>query len=151
MTPFVAGLAASLALAGHGPAHQLALAEKGTGHSVRCYVSQSEWRTEVSRFHSAAQAGDIVALWLADEEAMALSPAICRPLFHPRSAAPEPLAFAIFALGHEATHAEQQADGRPFDEHEADCGGIAKFPRLKRLLAPTRSLIPPAVAGWCAG
>jgi hypothetical protein len=54
----------------------------------------------------------------------------------------------IFVLGHELTHV-QQSDlynapwSRPFDENEANCGGLAKFQRLRIALGITRRLSPP--------
>jgi len=51
-------------------------------------------------------------------------------------------------LGHELTHAEQSdlytaPWSRPFDEVEADCGGLAKFQAIKLELGITRQLRPP--------
>jgi hypothetical protein len=62
------------------------------------------------------------------------------------------VADAVLRLGHEATHAEQEVAGKPFDENEAECGASHKFFHVVRALKIGLRFKPSAwrPAPWCA-
>ena len=93
-------------------------------------------------------------LWRYDVRQVALPARGCTALERWRRTSAETLSLWIFVLGHELTHVEQsdQFDApwsRPFDEREANCGGLAKFQRVRRALGIRRRLSPPT--RWLVG
>ena len=91
---------------------------------------------------------EVYGLWRYEIRQVALPTRGCRALEQWRQASPVIVSVWIFVLGHELTHAEQSdlynaPWSRPFDEVEADCGGLAKFQRIKLELGITRRLRPP--------
>lgn len=125
----------ALALAFAAPAsgvslsvYQLPRATHATGVRTVCY-SQQAWRKFVADSHS-----DVAANGLYDWHNNTInlfSGDGCRPVQHWRTASSENLGFAIFLIGHEAAHARQYAEGKPFDEHKADCAGYWGFNKLR--------------------
>jgi hypothetical protein len=91
---------------------------------------------------------EVYGLWRYEIRQVALPTRGCRALERWRHSPPGIVSVWIFVLGHELTHAEQSdlydaPWSRPFDEVEADCGGFAKFRRIKLELGITRQLRPP--------
>jgi len=91
---------------------------------------------------------EVYGLWRYEIRQVALPARGCTALERWRAAPAASVSLWIFVLGHELTHAEQSdlynaPWSRPFDEVEADCGGFAKFARLKFDLGITRRLPPP--------
>lgn len=91
---------------------------------------------------------DVWGLWRYELRQVALPVRGCRALERWRTVTASRVSIWIFVLGHELTHAEQSDVynapwSRPFDEVEADCGGYAKFDRLKHVLGIKRRLQPP--------
>jgi hypothetical protein len=91
---------------------------------------------------------EVYGLWRYEIRQVALPARGCWALEHWRQTPAVMVSVWIFVLGHELTHAEQgdlynAPWTRPFDEVEADCGGLAKFQRIKLELGITRRLRPP--------
>jgi hypothetical protein len=91
---------------------------------------------------------EVYGLWRYEIRQVALPARGCRALERWRDAPAVIVSVWIFVLGHELTHAEQSdlynaPWSRPFDEVEADCGGLAKFQAIKLELGITRQLRPP--------
>jgi hypothetical protein len=134
----LATLAVVLALAGPigHTGYDSQQAEQATGHIVLCVPRTTGLPADGAYFAAVNVIG--------------LDAVLCRAMRHWRltqSRGPGYVAYAVWALGHELTHAEQYAAGRPFDEHEADCGGVAKFGRLRVGLGIRLKLRPPKIAG----
>ena len=92
---------------------------------------------------------EVYGLWRYEIRQVALPTGGCRALERWRHSPPGIVSVWIFVLGHELTHAEQgdlynAPWTRPFDEVEADCGGLAKFQRIKLELGISRRLRPPS-------
>jgi hypothetical protein len=91
---------------------------------------------------------DVYGIWRYGIRQVALPARGCSALEGRRQTPAAIVSMWIFVLGHELTHAEQSdlynaPWSRPFDEVEADCGGLAKFARIKLALGITRHLRPP--------
>ncbi len=91
---------------------------------------------------------EVYGLWRYEIRQVALPARGRRALEGWRRAPGARLSIWIFVLGHELTHAEQSdaynaPRSRPFDEVEADCGGFAKFGRLRHALGIKRHMQPP--------
>jgi hypothetical protein len=124
-------------------------ATAGWHATVRCYDAP-DWAQLVSSGHPEFRGheSDVYGLWRYDIREVALPARGCLALERWRRTAANTLSIWIFVLGHELTHVEQSdwydaPWGRPFDETEANCGGLAKFQRLRSLLGITRRLSPP--------
>jgi hypothetical protein len=92
---------------------------------------------------------EVYGLWRYQIRQVALPARGCRALEQWRQSPAMIVSVWIFVLGHELTHAEQSdlynaPWSRPFDEVEADCGGFAKFQKIKLELGITRQLRPPS-------
>jgi hypothetical protein len=92
---------------------------------------------------------DVYGLWRYDIRQVALPARGCITLARWRRTAAASVSLWIFVLGHELTHVEQSdwydaPWARPFDENEANCGGLAKFERVRILLGIDRRLRPPS-------
>ncbi len=90
----------------------------------------------------------IYGLWRYEIREVALPTRGCTALERWKATPAPTVSVWLFVLGHELTHAEQSDVynapwSRPFDEVEADCGGFAKFWRLKLALGITARLRPP--------
>ena len=90
----------------------------------------------------------VYGLWLYEVRQVALPVRGCTALERWRTTSAAKVSLWLFVLGHELTHTEQTDFynapwSRPFDEVEADCGGYAKFERLRLGLGIRRKLSPP--------
>jgi hypothetical protein len=133
--------------------HESAFVERATAPyhaTVGCY-DRRDWAALVTRNHPEFKGheSDVYGLWRYDVREVALPVKACRALERWRRTPAAVLGVWIFVLGHELTHV-QQSDlydaprSRPFDEVEADCGGVAKFARIKHDLGITRRVRPPS-------
>jgi hypothetical protein len=120
------------------------------GASVRCY-DQPDWARLVASGHPEFKGheSDVYGLWRYDIRQVALPVRGCVALERWRRTRPETVSLWIFVVGHELTHVEQSdwydaPWGRPFDENEANCGGLAKFQRVRALLGIARRLSSPS-------
>jgi hypothetical protein len=117
--------------------------------TTSCY-DRRDWVALVESSHPefTGHERDVYALWRFDLRQVALPVKACLVLERWRRTPSAVLGVWIFVLGHELTHV-QQSDlynapwSRPFDEVEADCGGFAKFARVKHDLGITRRVSPP--------
>jgi hypothetical protein len=119
------------------------------GATVGCYDRQ-DWAALVRSAYPEEKGHEteVYGLWRYERRQVALPSAACLMFEHWRTAKPAPLGVWIFVLGHELTHAQQtDLEGapwqRPFDEVEADCGGLAKFASLRIALGIKRAVQPP--------
>ena len=117
--------------------------------TVGCY-DQEDWAALVRSAYPEEKGHEteIYGLWRYDQRQVALPSQACSSFEHWRTAKPRLLGIWIFVLGHELTHAQQSdLEGapwqRPFDEVEADCGGLAKFAALRLALGIRRAIQPP--------
>jgi hypothetical protein len=115
-----------------------------------CY-DRAEWAVLVAAGHPEFKGheSDVYGLWRYDIRQVALPARGCAALERWRRTAAETVSLWIFVLGHELTHVEQSDRynapwSRPFDEREANCGGLAKFQRVKNALGISRRLRPPS-------
>ncbi len=115
-----------------------------------CY-DRADWAGLVASGHPEFKGheSDVYGLWRYDIRQVALPARGCAALERWRRASAETLSLWIFVLGHELTHVEQSDVydapwGRPFDENEANCGGLAKFQLVRRALGISRRLRPPS-------
>jgi hypothetical protein len=151
----VSGVLCALALAApaSGAVRESAFVERATAPyraTASCY-DRSDWATLVVSGHPEFRGheSDVYGLWLYDIRQVALPARACTALEHWRSTSASSVSLWIFVLGHELTHVEQSDFynapwSRPFDEKEADCGGFAKFQRIRISLGITRRLTPPS-------
>jgi hypothetical protein len=146
VTP-LAAIAATLTLAGM-PAptmHYSPTISRAAGIPVLCSDSYRSWMRFVEHW---PEDQDAASLYMPRVHAIAMQSMICRELTHPRrvsrtSLGRVGLSSDILVLGHEVTHYEQDMAGEPFDEDEADCGGLAKFHRIASALGIKRHLPKP--------
>jgi hypothetical protein len=118
--------------------------------TVSCY-DRRDWAKLVVTSHPEfrGHVTDVYGLWLYESREIALPAKGCTALTRWRQTRADRLSLWIFVLGHELTHVEQTdwynaPWSRRFDETEANCGGLAKFSRIKRALGISRRLTPPA-------
>jgi hypothetical protein len=150
----IAALAYVLAFPGgvFGAVHESRFVERATTPfraSVDCY-DRGDWAALVDSGYPDLKGheAEVYGLWRYEIRQVALPVRGCRTLVGWRHAPAARLSIWIFVLGHELTHAEQSDVyhapwSRPFDEVEADCGGFAKFERIRRVLGIRRHLKPP--------
>lgn len=124
-------------------------ASAGYRATTSCY-DRADWAALVSGGYPDLRGHEteVYGLWRYEIRQVALPARGCRMLERWRQAAPAMVSVWIFVLGHELTHAEQgdlynAPWSRPFDEAEADCGGFAKFQKIKLELGINRQLRPP--------
>lgn len=148
----LAGCALVLATTASGAVHDSARADRAAapyGATVGCYDRQ-DWAALVRSAYpdEKGHESEVYGLWRYEQRQVALPLAACLAFDHWRTAKAAPLGVWIFVLGHELTHAQQSdLEGapwqRPFDEVEADCGGLAKFASLRLALGIKRVVQPP--------
>jgi hypothetical protein len=129
-----------------------AFVERATAsfHATAACYDRPDWTALVASGHPEFKGheNDVYGLWRYDIRQVALPARGCSALERWRQARAGTVSLWIFVLGHELTHV-QQSDlynapwSRPFDENEANCGGLAKFQRLRIALGITRRLNPP--------
>ena len=129
-----------------------AFVERATAsfHATAACYDRPDWAALVASGHPEFRGheSEVYGLWRYDIRQVALPARGCSTLERWRQAPPDKVSLWIFVLGHELTHV-QQSDlynapwSRPFDENEANCGGLAKFQRLRIALGITRRLSPP--------
>jgi hypothetical protein len=124
-------------------------ASAGYRATTSCYDS-ADWAALVTAGYPDLRGHEteVYGLWRYEIRQVALPARGCLALERWRQTPPVMVSVWIFVLGHELTHAEQgdlynAPWSRPFDEVEADCGGLAKFQRIKFELGITRRLRPP--------
>ena len=151
---FLSGVLCTLALAAPaaGAVRESAFVERATASyraTTSCY-DRPDWAALVDGVHPdfKGHESDVYGLWRYDVRQVALPGRGCAALERWRRTPAATLSVWIFVLGHELTHVEQSdlynaPWSRPFDEVEADCGGFAKFDRLRHALGITRQLRPP--------
>jgi hypothetical protein len=117
--------------------------------TVSCY-DRPDWRALVVSGHPEFRGheNDVLGLWRYDIRQVALPARGCTALERWPQTPAATLSIWIFVLGHELTHVEQSdwynaPWSRAFDENEANCGGLAKFERIRIALGITRRLKPP--------
>jgi hypothetical protein len=117
--------------------------------TTACY-DRADWVALVASGHPEFKGheSDVYGLWRYDIRQVALPARGCTALERWRSTGAETLSLWIFVLGHELTHVEQSdlenaPWSRPFNENQANCGGLAKFQRLRIALGISRRLSPP--------
>jgi hypothetical protein len=115
----------------------LTVASRSSGHPVLCGLTSSTWQTLATEW----EAPDALGFW--DSPFILLAPSLCSDLQRWRVTDPYWVSLAIFVLGHEAGHADQLAEGKPYDERDADCRAVAKWKTLKRRLGIKRHLASP--------
>ena len=120
------------------------------GATASCYDAP-DWAQLVASGHPEFRGHetDVYGLWRYDIRQVALPARGCIALERWRRTAATTLSLWIFVLGHELTHVEQSdwydaPSARAFDEHEANCDGLAKFQRVRILLGIHRRLSPPS-------
>ena len=125
-------------------------ATSGYRATAACY-DRRDWATLVVSGHPdfTGHESDILGLWRYDIRQVALPARGCNALERWRRTPAATLSLWIFVLGHELTHVEQSdwynaPWSRPFDENEANCGGLAKFQRVRIALGITRRVRPPS-------
>lgn len=125
-------------------------ASAGYRATTSCYDT-ADWAALVTAGYPDLRGHEtnVYGLWRYEIRQVALPARGCWALERWRQTSAVMLSVWIFVLGHELTHAEQgdlynAPWARPFDEVEADCGGLAKFQRIKLELGITRRLSPPA-------
>src|SRR5205823_6286407 len=109
-------------------------------HATKCYpvtvgcYDRADWRALVLSGHPEFRGHetDVLGLWRYDIREVALPARGCMALERWARTSAGTLRLWIFVLGHELTHVEQSdwynaPWSRPFDENEANCGGLAKF------------------------
>ena len=119
-------------------------------HATASCYDRADWAALVSSGYPNLSGNEtsVYGLWRYEIRQVALPTRGCQALERWRQTPALMVSVWIFVLGHELTHA-QQGDfynapwSRPFDEVEADCGGFAKFQRIKLELGITRRLRPP--------
>ena len=146
------GCALVLATTASGAVHDSARADRAAapyGATVGCYDRQ-DWAALVRSAYPEEKGHEteIYGLWRYEQRQVALPSVACLAFEHWRTAKPAALGIWIFVLGHELTHAQQSdlegaPSQRPFDEVEADCGGLAKFASLRLALGIKRAVQPP--------
>jgi len=109
-------------------------ATRAINHPVLCATSERRWESLAAKWN----APGAIAFWVTpfifvDRE-------FCSYLKNWRTADPYNVSLAIFVLAHESGHADQQAEGKPYNENDADCRGFRKYYWLKRRLGITRHL-----------
>jgi hypothetical protein len=129
-----------------------AFVERATAsfHATAACYDRPDWTALVASGHPEFKGheNDVYGLWRYGIRQVALPARGCSALERWRQAPGEKVSLWIFVLGHELTHV-QQSDlynapwSRPFDENEANCGGLAKFQRLRIALGIARRLSPP--------
>jgi hypothetical protein len=124
-------------------------ASAGYRATTSCY-DPPDWAALVSGAYPGLRGHEaqVYGLWRYEIRQVALPARGCSALERWRQAPAVIVSVWIFVLGHELTHAEQSdlynaPWSRPFDEVEADCGGLAKFQTIKLELGITRQLRPP--------
>jgi hypothetical protein len=146
------GCALALATTASGAVRDSARADRAAapyGATVGCYDRQ-DWAALVRSAYPKEKGHEteIYGLWRYEQRQVALPSAACLAFERWRTAKAAPLGVWIFVLGHELTHAQQSdLEGapwqHPFDEVEADCGGLAKFASLRLALGIKRVIQPP--------
>lgn len=145
--------ALSLSAPARAAVRESAFVERATASfraTASCY-GRPDWANLVVSGHPEFKGheSDVYGLWLYDIRQVALPARGCTALERWRSTPASRVSLWIFVLGHELTHVEQSdlfnaPWSRPFDEREANCGGIAKFERIRIALGITRRLTPPS-------
>lgn len=154
---FVSLVLCALALAASAGAavRESAFVERATAsfHATAACYERPDWAALIASGHPEFKGheSDVYGLWRYDIREVALPARACTALERWRRTPADTLSLWIFILGHELTHVEQSdlynaPWSRPFDEREADCGGLAKFARVKRALGISRRLRPPSRA-----
>ena len=155
----IAGILAAVALCAltlpvpaDASVRESAFVERATAsfHAAAACYDRPDWAALVASGHPEFKGheNDVYGLWRYDIRQVALPARGCSALERWRQASAESVSLWIFVLGHELTHV-QQSDlykapwSRPFDENEANCGGLAKFQRLRIALGIARRLSPP--------
>jgi hypothetical protein len=148
----IVGCALVLATTASGAVHDSARADRAAAPyraTVGCY-DRGDWAALVRSAYPEEKGHEteVYGFWRYEQRQVALPSGACLALEHWRTAKPALLGIWIFVLGHELTHAQQSdLEGapwqRPFDEVEADCGGLAKFASLRLALGIRRAVQPP--------
>jgi hypothetical protein len=112
-------------------------ATRATGHPVLCATSERDWKALAARWNEQGSIG----FW--HPPFILVDRTDCDYLRHWRTADAFDVGYAVFVLAHESGHADQLAEGAPYDEHDADCRGVSKWRSVKRALGIRRPLPPP--------